>query len=107
MPPSLACFNVAVSLDFIGIMTHICLVVLPFVSISTAVEILTLDPLSSSPNPGNVGGTEWKRATDIASDIFERCPGIAFARNMTAHAPGWKCNYSIHWIMVFLNCSVC
>lgn len=69
------------------------LVVLPFVSKETAAEILALDPLSESPNPGGVGGIEWKRATDIASDMFERCPGIAFARNMTAHAPGWKCKW--------------
>jgi hypothetical protein len=66
-------------------------VVLPFVPLSVIEELLVLDPLSEYPNPYNVGGTEWKRATEIASDLFERCPGRAFIRNMTEYAPTWRC----------------
>ena len=54
-------------------------------------EVVVLDPLSLYPNPGDVGGTEWKRATEIASDIFERCPGREWIRNVTKYANTWKC----------------
>ena len=52
---------------------------------------VTLDPLSEYPNPGGVGGTEWYRTTEIASDIFERCPGREWIQNVTKYAHTWKC----------------
>jgi hypothetical protein len=67
--------------------------VLPFVPISVIEELLVLEPLSEYPNIYSVGGTEWKRATEIASDLFERCPGRAFIRNMTEYAPTWRCEF--------------
>jgi hypothetical protein len=69
--------------------------VLPFVPLPVIEELLVLDPLSEYPNIYGVGGTEWKRATEIASDIFKRCPGRAFIRNMTEYAPTWRCGFSI------------
>jgi hypothetical protein len=69
--------------------------VLPFVPLPVIEELLVLDPLSEYPNIYNVGGTEWKRATEIASDIFKRCPGRAFIRNMTEYAPTWRCVFSM------------
>jgi hypothetical protein len=51
----------------------------------------SLDPLSTYPNPGDVGGTEWYRTTQIASDLFERCPGREWIRNVTKYANTWKC----------------
>lgn len=65
-------------------------VVLPFVPQPVMAELLQLDPLSDYPNPYPVGGTEWKRAAEIASDLFERCPGRAFVRNMTQSKPTWR-----------------
>ena len=66
--------------------------VLSFVPVSTIEEVLALDPLSAYPDLyGNVGGTEWRRTTEIASDIYERCPGRAWIRNVTEHASTWKC----------------
>jgi hypothetical protein len=51
-----------------------------------------LDPLSLYPDfDDDVGGTEWFRTTVIASDLFERCPGRAWVRNVTEYAPTWKC----------------
>jgi hypothetical protein len=54
-----------------------------------------LEPLSDFPNTAGVGGTQWKRATAIGSDLFEKCPGRAFIRNVTEYAPGWRCQYQI------------
>jgi hypothetical protein len=55
-----------------------------------------LDPLSLYPDfDDDVGGTEWFRTTVIASDLFERCPGRAWVRNVTEYAPTWKCK-AIH-----------
>lgn len=69
--------------------------VLPYVPLPVIEELLVLDPLSEYPNIYGVGGTEWKRATEIASDLFERCPGRAFIRNMTQYAPTWRCELFI------------
>jgi carboxylesterase type B len=73
-------------------------VVLPFVPLPTIIQLLALDTLADYPNPnsGPAGarledaGMEWKRTTAIASDLFERCPGRAFARNMSLFKPIWK-----------------
>jgi carboxylesterase type B len=73
-----------------AVLAGIARVVLPFVPIPTILKLLALDPLATYPNPYHVGGTEWKRATEIASDLFERCPGRAFARNMSLSKPVWK-----------------
>jgi carboxylesterase type B len=64
--------------------------VLPFVPLPVIEELLALDPLSLYPNRYSVGGTEWKRATEIASDIFERCPGREFVRNMSLFEHAWR-----------------
>lgn len=69
-------------------------VVMPFVPISVIEEILTLDPLSTYPDTGN-GGVHWKRTTEIASDIFERCPGREWILNVTKVGPTWKCQYIV------------
>jgi len=50
-----------------------------------------LDPLSAFPDPDLTGGTEWKRLTEIASDLFERCPGREWIRNVTQFSHTWKC----------------
>jgi hypothetical protein len=57
--------------------------------------MLVLDPLSAYPDlvPG-VGGIDWYRTTQIASDIFEHCPGRAWILNVTQHAPAWKCEFA-------------
>jgi len=65
-------------------------VVLPFIPLTTFEEMSSFDPLSTYPNPGDVGGTEWYRTTQIASDIFERCPGREWIRNVTKYANTWK-----------------
>jgi hypothetical protein len=65
--------------------------ILPFIPLTVFKEITALDPFSTYPNPGGVGGTEWKRSTEIASDIFERCPGREWIRNVTKYANTWKC----------------
>jgi hypothetical protein len=67
--------------------------VLPFVPLDVIKTLLVLEPLSLYPNRYPVGGAEWKRATEIASDLFERCPGREFARNMTEFKPVWKCEF--------------
>lgn len=67
------------------------IVVIPFIPLAVFEEVVALDPLSLYPNPGDVGGTEWKRTTEIASDIFERCPGREWIRNVTQYANTWKC----------------
>jgi carboxylesterase type B len=64
--------------------------VLPFVPLPDIVELLGLDPLATYRNLYPIRGTEWKHATEIESDLFERCPGRAFARNMTLFKPTWK-----------------
>lgn len=72
--------------------------VLSFVPLPTLLQLISLDALAAYPNPGPgvVGarladaGQEWKRATEIASDLFERCPGRAFARNVSLFRPVWK-----------------
>ena len=64
---------------------------LPFIPLNVFEEVAALDPLSEYPNPGNVGGTERKRVTEISSDIFERCPGREWIRNVTKYANMWKC----------------
>jgi hypothetical protein len=66
-------------------------VVLPFIPLPVFEETVALDPLSLYPNTAGVGGTEWKRATEIASDIFERCPGHEWIRNVTKYTNTWKC----------------
>lgn len=63
---------------------------LPFVPDPVLAGVLQLDPLSAYPNPYPVGGIQWKRATEIASDVLERCPGRAFVRNMTQFESAWK-----------------
>lgn len=65
--------------------------VLSFVPLPVIEELLAFDTLSEFPNPYNVGGIDWKRATEIGSDLFERCPGRAFVRNMTQYAPSYMC----------------
>jgi len=58
--------------------------------------MVALDPLSLYPDfDDDVGGSEWFRTTVIASDLFERCPGRAWVRNVTEYAPTWKCK-TIH-----------
>lgn len=65
--------------------------VLPFIPLPVLEEIAALDPLSLYPNTAGVGGTEWKRTTEIASDILERCPGREWIRNVTKYSNAWKC----------------
>jgi hypothetical protein len=80
------------------ILAGVARVVLSFVPLPTILQLLSLDPLAQYPNPGPsvVGarlanaGQEWKRATEITSDLFERCSGRAFARNMSLFKPVWK-----------------
>lgn len=65
---------------------------LPYVPLTTLEEMVALDPLSLYPDfDDDVGGTEWFRTTVIASDLFKRCPGRAWIRNVTEYAPTWKC----------------
>jgi carboxylesterase type B len=72
--------------------------VLSFVPLPTIIQLLSLDTLAEYPNPGpsivggrlSGAGQEWKRTTEIASDLFERCSGRAFARNMSLFRPAWK-----------------
>ena len=64
--------------------------VIPFVPQSVIAELVQLDPLSAYPNIYSVGGTQWKRTTEIVSDLSGRCPGRAFVRNMTQSQPTWK-----------------
>lgn len=65
--------------------------VLPFIPLSVFEEIAVLDPLDAFPDPDTTGGTEWKRLTEIASDLFERCPGREWIRNVTQFSHTWKC----------------
>jgi len=62
----------------------------PFIPVAVFEEIAALDPLSEYPNAGGLGGTEWKRITEITSDIFERCPGREWIRNVTKYTNTWK-----------------
>lgn len=74
--------------------------VLYFVPLPIIKELLALDSLAEYPNPTYSNdtslpqlanaGQDWKRATAIASDLFERCPGLAFSHNMSLFAPVWK-----------------
>lgn len=64
--------------------------ILPNVPVAVIEEILALDPLYEYPDTDSGGGTEWKRTTEIASDLFERCPGREWIRNVTKFAPTWK-----------------
>ena len=52
--------------------------------------MLALEPLSVYPNTYNVGGTQWKCTTEIASDLFGRCAGRAFIQNLTEYVPTYK-----------------
>jgi carboxylesterase type B len=80
------------------ILAGVARVVLSFVPLPTILQLISLDTLAEYPNPGPsiVGGRlenagqDWKRTTAIASDLFERCPGWAFARNMSLFRPVWK-----------------
>jgi hypothetical protein len=71
-------------------------VVLPFIPLSVFEEIAVLDPLSAFPDPDTTGGVEWKRTTEIASDLFERCPGREWIRNVTQYSHTWKCKSLSH-----------
>lgn len=66
--------------------------ILPQVPIPVVAEVMALDPLFEYPSTGAeiAGGIEWKRTTEIASDLFERCPGREWIGNVTKFAPTWK-----------------
>jgi hypothetical protein len=51
--------------------------------------MVTLDSLAEYPDIGT-GGTQWKRATAIISDLYQRCPSRTFAQNQTGEGV-WKC----------------
>ncbi|KAF8858473.1 alpha/beta-hydrolase [Acephala macrosclerotiorum] len=72
-------FNLSSDLSILGLHQA----TLPFIDLAVFEKIVALDPLSVYPNTEDVGGTEWKRVTEIASDIFERCPGREWVRNVT------------------------
>lgn len=82
-------FNISTDAFIVGLAQ----VVLPFIPLSVFEEIALLDPLSEFPDQG-VGGTEWKRTTEIASDIFERCPGREWIRNVTQYSHTWKYRFN-------------
>jgi carboxylesterase type B len=78
-----------------AVLTGVARAVLPFVSLPIISTLLSLDPLSTYPNPFTGGrlslaGKNWKRATVVASDLFEKCSGRAFAANMSLYQGVWK-----------------
>lgn len=66
--------------------------------LSIVVKTVSLDTLAEYPDIG-VGGTEWRRATAIVSDIYQRCPSRAFAQNQTENGV-WKCELGTQYTLI-------